>query len=261
MANFNTVRTCVTSITGTALRGYIAGLTLSTAGSSTTFGISSGVATDSTVVSSMNLASAYTKTTASWAVGSTAGCLDTGTIANNTWYSVFLIQRTDTGVVDVLCSTSATLPTLPSPYTLFRRIGSIRTNGSAQWTQFTQVGDNFLWAGGSPFIDVTPAATTGSLTSVGLTVPPGVVVQALVSISVYNSSANFYSGVYSPDQSSFILGASTATLSGVLGAGVQLSSQTYVRTNTTRQIYYAASSGSVLGLSTWGWIDTRGKDN
>ena len=66
-----------------------------------TFGIAAGVAADSTAAAMMSLASAYTKTTAAWAVGSTSGALDTGVIAASTWYHVYLIRRTDTGVVDV----------------------------------------------------------------------------------------------------------------------------------------------------------------
>lgn len=36
------------------------------------------------------------------------GALDTGTIANNTWYHVWVIQHVDTGIVDVLISANAT---------------------------------------------------------------------------------------------------------------------------------------------------------
>lgn len=56
-------------------RSYLAGLTLSTAGSSATFGISAGVAVDSTNAGFMSLASAYTKTTSAWAVGTATGAL------------------------------------------------------------------------------------------------------------------------------------------------------------------------------------------
>lgn len=87
------------------IRSYLAGLTLSTAGASATFGIAAGVAADSTNVSMMSLATAYTKTTSPWAVGSGSGALDVGvSIINNRWYHTYLIQRPDTGVVDVLVS-------------------------------------------------------------------------------------------------------------------------------------------------------------
>lgn len=87
------------------LRSYIAGLTLSTAGSSATFGIAAGQTADSTNVSMMALATAYTKTTSPWAVGSGNGALDVqANVINTSWYHVYLIQRVDTGVVDVLVS-------------------------------------------------------------------------------------------------------------------------------------------------------------
>ncbi len=170
------------------LRGYIDGLVLSTAGSSSTFGVAAGMATDSTGVESMVLPFAVTKTTSSWAVGSGNGSLDTGTIANNTWYHVHLIKRTDTGVVDVLVSTSATAPTLPTNYTVFRRIGSLLTNGSAQWMKFVQSGDTVIYS--TPIVAlalVTPASTSGTLFSVNT--PPGLVTEAIVSGIYQNSVA------------------------------------------------------------------------
>lgn len=87
-----------------APRGYIDGLTLSTAGSSASFGIAAGLATAVTTNYPMSLGTAYTKTTSAWAVGTGNGSLDTGTIATSTGYHVYLIERTDTGVVDVLTS-------------------------------------------------------------------------------------------------------------------------------------------------------------
>ncbi len=57
-------------------RGYIAGLTLSTAGASITFTCAAGVARDSTNVGDLVLAAALAKTTAAWAVGNAAGSFD-----------------------------------------------------------------------------------------------------------------------------------------------------------------------------------------
>ena len=64
------------------LRSYLAGLILSTSGSSTTMTIAAGQATDSTNVVSMTLASLINKTTSAWAVGNNNGGLDTGAIRN-----------------------------------------------------------------------------------------------------------------------------------------------------------------------------------
>jgi hypothetical protein len=86
------------------LRSYIGGLNMSAAGSSSTFSIPAGVAADTTNATMMSLNSAYTKTTGAWAVGSGNGSLDVGTINNTTWYFPYLIQRSDTRVVDLLTS-------------------------------------------------------------------------------------------------------------------------------------------------------------
>jgi hypothetical protein len=71
--------------------------------------------------------------TSAWAVGSSAGLLDTGSVANTTYY-VYAIKRLDTGVVDVIGSTSSSSPTLPSNYTVYskpiaRFVRAAATNG------------------------------------------------------------------------------------------------------------------------------------
>jgi hypothetical protein len=68
------------------------------------------------------------------------GGLDTGSVAANTWYSVWLIARTDTGVTGGLFSTSTTFGglTLPASYDVGRRVGYVRTNGSSNITPFIQ---------------------------------------------------------------------------------------------------------------------------
>src|SRR5579872_1429376 len=114
------------------LQGHIGGLGLSNDGTSpqTVIDTSSGVATSDDASAMMKLAS-FKKSTAAWAVGSGNGCLDSGTVAASTWYHVFVIERTDTGAVDELCSTSATAPTFPTSYTKKRRIGSFKTDASS----------------------------------------------------------------------------------------------------------------------------------
>src|SRR5256885_5414609 len=97
------------SLTST-LAETLTGLTLSNNASnpSTTFAVAVGAASsDDAAIGSrvlMTLTSAFTKTTAVWAVGTGNGCLESGSVAPSTWYHVFLIQRTDTGVVELLCS-------------------------------------------------------------------------------------------------------------------------------------------------------------
>lgn len=90
--------------------GHLHGLTMSNGTDATNdIDIAIGEATsqDTSVTSSrclMQLTTALTKQLdAAWAVGTNAGGLDEGTIANVT-YHVHLIERTDTGVVDALFS-------------------------------------------------------------------------------------------------------------------------------------------------------------
>jgi len=239
-------------------RGRISGLILSTAGSSATFGISAGMAIDDAVTTLMNLASAYTKTTSAWAVGTGNGALDTGAIANSTWYHVYLIKRTDTGVVDVLISTSANSPTMPANYSVSRRIGSMKTNGSAQWTAFTQTGDKFIWA--ASVTDVSGGtASTGSRTSHTLTAPTGVVVGALVRAIINTGGGGactmLFTSLQENDQAT-----STTGIADVYAPGTGQGAGSFERlTNTSAQIAARGSTATAYSVFTYGWIDTRGK--
>lgn len=246
----------------TPVRGQLGGLTLSTAGSSATFGIAAGEAADSTNAVLMQLASAFTKTTGAWAVGNGVGALDTGAIAAAAWYHVFLIRRPDTGVVDVAVSATATPangPTLgvniPAAYTQFRRIGSMKTVAS-QWTKFIQLGDEFLWD--VPVADASGTTFGTTAITPGLTVPTGVQVNALLSGLLYNA-AGTYVLFTSPDQTNTVASV-TAVSVYVIAANTGYSGLN-IRTSTSAQIRVVASAAStLLYISTFGWIDRRGRD-
>lgn len=242
-------------------RGYLAGLTLSTAGASSTFGIAAGVAVDSTSAGFMVLASAYTKATTAWAVGTGNGALDTGAWAANTWYHVFLIKRTDTGVVDVLFSLSATAPTMPTSYTLFRRIGSIKSNGASQWILFHQLGDEFLWDASVSDAAVSNPGTTAVL--VTCSVPSGVQVTGIFDVAAFDLTPG--AGQYlftSPDESDQAPSATVFTFRGFATNLSGGSGRITVRTNTSSQIRFRAdhTNASVsYEVLTHGWVDTRGR--
>ena len=250
----------------TVLRSYLAGLTLSTAGSSATFGIAVGQATNSTNVSSMALASAYTKTTSAWALGTAAGSLDTGTIANSTWYHVFLIQRVDTSVVDVLTSLSPTAPTLPTSYTLFRRIGAMKTNGSAQWTSFIQDGDLFQWL--APVADISAANPGTSAVTRTLTVPTGVNVLANVQFGVLSVSGGgaaygALSDLATTDTTPSASFSDVPETQSAAGYSKNSYVPKTVRTNTSAQIRSRINFDDgdlTVKINTVGWTDPRGRD-
>lgn len=247
-------------------QGYLFGLTMSTAGASTTLTVNAGMACDSTGVRMMKLVTTMSKTTSAWAAGSAAGGLDTGAIAASTWYHWFLIQNPATGAVDIVFSATATPAngptTLPSGYTLFRRIGSMKTNGSSQWVSFVQVDDEFTLVTAINELNVNPTSSA-AITRTLASVPTGVVVTAIIGVFAQDSASP-------PNNSAFIYPMDTTTTvntnfgmnSSGLAATVSFSSYTRIRTNTSAQIQtkMASAAATVLfRIDTWGWVDTRGK--
>lgn len=236
---------------------YISGLTLSTAGSSSTMSIAAGVANDSTNANLMRLSSAISKTTSAWAVGTGNGGLDTGAIANSTWYHFYQIKRVDTGVVDVIFSSSPSVPTLPTNYTLYRRIGSAKTNGSAQWTSFTQTGDTFIWS--AMVADASNVSSTTSRVSKVLTVPTGIVVKALFRASINASVSGTVTLFTSLQESDQAAATGTGDLSAALNAIAAGNFSVFTDTSAQIGVRSSTAGGAGYYISTYGWIDARGK--
>jgi hypothetical protein len=242
-------------------RSYLAGLTLSTAGASASFGVAAGVAVNNTNTDSMLLVTALTKTTAAWAVGN-AGALDTGAIAASVWYHVYLIKRTDTGVVDALISLSATAPTLPASYTSFRRIGAMKTNGSSQWVAFIQVGDRFRWS--VPVLDLASVSFGSAYTNYTLSVPSGVRVFAHGNAACGTGGSAFNIKPTDATDATVSNAFTTNPLSVISiqatgASSINAVAQWREMTDTSGQI--AISGNTTIGsyLTTAGWEDTRGR--
>jgi hypothetical protein len=259
-----TVYGFISKADGTAInrmmRGYIAGLTMSTAGASATMTIAVGEAADSVNAALMSLAASINKTTSAWAVGSGNGGLDTGVIANNTGYHFYLIRRTDTGVIDVIFSTSAASPTLPANYTQYRRIGWGKTNGSGQWTKFVQVGNHFQWDNPVLDIDAVIGATGANST---VSVPSGV--KVILKCNIYGIDGTAGApGVYisDPDIADMAPSLTAAPLVQMTSNGsTSQSNANYAEcfTNTSAQIRRRArNSTATIRLATLGWVDFRG---
>jgi hypothetical protein len=242
------------------VRGALHGMTLSTAGSSATFSVAAGQACDSSFTDMMTLAASISKTTAAWAVGGGNGGLDTGAIANSTWYHAHAIKRVDTSVVDALVSLSPTAPTLPGGYSLARRIGSMRTNASGQWTAFSQFGDEFIWL--TTVADANGVALSLTpRTLFSLTIPTGITVNALFRAAIDGSTNQNMVSFFCPDETDQAPGGAGAGIEMVLQAASQFAGGRFnVRSNLSGQI--AARGGGTnptLYLNTFGWIDPRGR--
>lgn len=246
-------------------KGYLYGLTLSNNGSDATndIDIATGEAVDATNVYVMRLASGLTKRLdAAWAVGTNQGGLDTGSIAN-TWYYMWLIARSDTGVVDVLFSASATAPTMPANYGYKRRIGAIyRTGGAIK--AFKQDGDRVDWL--VPVNDWSATGPTTTANTLTLTAPTGISVEAIVAVRAraINPSSGTYVLLTSLDQTDTVPSSSAFSfyMADTAGGSSAGSTMARIRTNTSGQIRWRQSlsnSQHESDLVTHGWVDMRGR--
>jgi hypothetical protein len=237
--------------------GSLYGLTLSNNGSDPTNDIDIAIgsaASDAATPIKMTLATGLTKRLdAAWAVGTNAGGLDTGSVADGT-YHVWLIQRSDTGVVDALFSTSATSPTMPTNYDRKRRIGSIIR--SVAILGFTQRGDTFKLTN-LQLLFSSVAFGNAALTISGAG-PAGVSVEAIVNINLLSASGNT---CYISDLTSSDI-APSAQVATVGGTVTNISGNGRVFTSTSRTFRARCAVGSAtetLNVSLVGWVDTRGR--
>lgn len=239
------------------MRGYIDGCIMSTAGSSATMTIGGGQATDSTNAVNLNLAASISKTTSAWAVGSAAGGLDTGTIANATWYYFYLIRRPDTGVVDVVFSTNSSTPTLPANYTQYRYIGAWITNGSGQWENILQIGNMFFWK--TPPLDFNGAGSTTAVL-LSLSVPRGRKMRAFFNTLYFG---NFIGYLSDPDMPDLAPSTASSPLVSMSSTGTSVDSwgsQVSCSTSTNGQIRYRNGGTNTWRLATVAWMDLRGSE-
>lgn len=250
----------VRSAFSAALKGHIHGLTLSNNSTDATndIDIAAGeAASTETNPVLMVLASALTKRLdAAWAVGTGNGGLDTGTIADTTYY-VWLIQRSDTGVVDALFSVSATSPTMPANYDRKRRIGAIiRVSGAI--LPFRQVGDEFTLK------DIVSNSGTVTLSStsalVTLRCPPNMLakIQARVSGPVATWSFTI-TETWQTDAAASAINASLAGRSdGSTYAGDAAGQFLYFADASSQIRVVSSASSGTYTIATLGWTDTRG---
>ena len=189
----------------------------------------------------LNLTTALTKQIdAAWAVGTNQGGLFSGAVGNTTWYHVFLIRRSDTGVVDAGFDTSVTAANIPASYDQYRRIGSVLTDGAANILAFVQDGDWFAWA--APVLDVDSDNPGTNAVTATLTVPPDVTVQAVLTVlrtgAVTASTPVYLSEVAVTDAAPSLTAAPLGINTVESANGFPEASQILVRTNTSKQIRY-----------------------
>jgi hypothetical protein len=240
-----TVKALSTSLSAFAPPGHIYGLALSNNSSDATNDIdiaTGSAASDAASPTMMTLASALTKRIdANWAVGTNQGGLDTGSVADGTYW-IWLIQRSDTGVVDALLSASATAPTMPASYDRKRRIAPIiRASGAILAFSYNSYSKYWEYSGATT--DTSTISTSPVLRTVK--VPVGVPVMARFGVAVSNTSTGLMSIVnhWNP-----ALGATLPN--GRSGVG-----HVFVNTNTSQSMQYdfdtvTNSSAQIYNLAT-----------
>jgi len=243
-------------------RGHIWGLTLSNAADTANdITVAAGEAKDEANTQNMVLSASITKRLdAAWAVGDAQGGLNTGAEANSTWYEVHLIKRVDTGVVDVMFTTTANRATLPANYTLQRRIGWIRNDSAGAILQFTQINDYFTLTTPQNDVNATVSATTANTRT--LTAPPSTLARfraaALGNVNINAANAVVFSEIVETDTAPTTSNGFNSIGAGdfaIIGAGhidLRVSS-----TSTIRDRGITATGTMAYDISTFGWVDTR----
>ena len=178
---------------------YVNGCNLSWV-STTAISVSAGQVRDSGNINDIVISSACSVSISSSGV---VNALDTGTIAASTMYNVYAIgDSTGFRTNGCLLSLSASQPTLPFGYDMYRRIGAISIDSGSHVRPFMQVGSGNsreMWydpgTGPSTKGVVIPSSGTGGSTSyvnLGLLISlvPQLAVDCILDVAFTPNSAN-----------------------------------------------------------------------
>ena len=230
---------------------YINGLNLSLT-SDEIVAISAGACRNSTNVNDIVVASALAVSN----IISGAGGLDTGTVANSTFYAIHVVADSTKYNDPVgLLSLSATAPTLPNGYDMFRRVGWIKTDGTADFLEFRQQGasnDRWMWYDVAIATDIT-AGASASFAAVDASggIPDLTVSGEVNMLTIFTPTAANDTCELRPGSSSAAAGYARA--SGAVGAVVETTNLVCPFDVTTGVDYIV--TGSAVALSVVAYLD------
>lgn len=236
------------------LRTFLSGLGTSNNGTTpnTKIDVAAGVCADSSNAMPLSYAGGTIDLATMGANG-----LDTGSLANSTSYHVFIVGKAD-GTTVPIASLSPAAPTMPSGYTLKRRIASFTTDGSAHVVPYLQDGNDFYRAS----IVTYSSTSTRALALLTVSVPTGIVVNPFLTASLGVSGAGNMDMQLAPGANS----ALSAIYAGTGTSPTTHAGSSFVGppTNTSAQIYMGVTltSGSIAEgqLFIKGWRDARGQN-
>ena len=244
---------------GFGMKGYIHGLTLSNNTTDATNDIDFGIgecADESGVYKMVFDAVMVKQLDATWAVGTNAGGLFTGTVAADTTYHCFIIRKDSDGSIDAGFDTDVDAANIPTGYSSYRRIGSIVTETGPAIKSFYQDGDLFRYK--QPFIGRTVGAAANTNRNLfTVSVPPDVIAVLAFASSSAGTNYGWIDSTLRTDAAASstnwnIRVSGTPTHAEIREVQVDSSSQLAVRADGT---------GLIFGWMTEGWIDTRGRDS
>ena len=246
------------NILADTLPGHIWGLeATASAGAPSSISVSLGYAADpSTQVRLVLPALMSKRLDAPWAPGSGNGGLDTGVVADGTYFT-HLIGKAD-GTTDLLLSASPTAPVLPVGYVDRRRINSfIRKDGAIR--PFYQMGDRFLYK--TEIVDRT--GTTAADTALNMSVPAGIVVWPIFRQSQRQSGVGQAVTFFADGVAGALKRPVVATTLADHFAVAPVDGLFATNTSAQLAILVAISGGSLSSNSTetQGYIDRRGRNS
>lgn len=221
--------------------------------------INTGVARDDGDAANLVLSTAIVKQIdAAWAVGTNQGGMDTGAVAADTLYAIWLIRRSDTGLVDALFSLSFTSPTMPTNYDQKRLIGAVLTDLSSDIIVYTQTGDEFAYIGNAshpPPIGSDSTITANTWEQYTLPVPPHC--RAHLSAQLLNTTETADQGgftIRTPAASSWSFGSqrywASIDMGGTTFDGHASSGSVLVDSSSQME----AACTEVAGTATFSWV-------
>lgn len=246
-----------------ALKSQIYGFTYANNGNDN-IDIAAGGALDATNAYWLTGAASTKNITTAWAVGSAAGMLDTGSVGNSDYY-IWVIGRSDTGVIDYLASLSSTAPTMPTNYDFKRLIGWFKRVGAVNvaFHTYETEGGGIEMNWDVPTLDVNLANTlTTARRADAVKVPLNFSTLAHLNVVVQDATTAFGAWICCPDQTDAAPATTTAPLQNIsaqVNGATGVGSQMKIRTSATGTIAARANLATVdlYAVSTMGFTWAR----
>lgn len=223
--------------------------------------IAPGYCTDSTRTAILALDTSLTKRIdATWSMGSGAGGLESGSVAANTYYYPWLIQRESDGTLDALFSTSRTSPALPSGWEAGRRLGVVRTDASSGVIDFVQYGDDFYYR--EKFLAGGSVSTSGVIYDLSIYAPPLMLGHFGLYMSNTSSTTSVVRVYHYNEDTSAPVTTSNYDLIAESDINPRYSTARDILVDPSSKIRfkfggYAASAHTTFFATTYGWRDLR----